>query len=91
MRLYLVGIGDCAIHFVNNFYVEIIILPLTTHQLKEKKEQNHAMLEIVSSLRYVEFDDIKGYKIEKEMWNTLQIIYREEKSVLREKSENLDR
>ena len=35
MRLHLARIGDGAIHFVDNKYVEITTIPLTTQQMKE--------------------------------------------------------
>ena len=67
MKLYLVGIGDGAIH---NAYVEIP-RPLTTKQMKEKQEHNYAMLEIASALIYTKFDNIKECTTAKKMWDTL--------------------
>ena len=61
----MIEIRDGTIHFLDNTYVEIIVLPLTTQQLKEKKKHNQAMLEIATALRYVEFDDIKAARLQK--------------------------
>ena len=47
------------------------------------------MLEIASTLSYVEFDDIKGLDSAKKMWDALKTIYGGEKNVQRAKSENL--
>ena len=45
--------------------------PLTIEDLRKRKEHNQAILEIASTLSYVEYDDIKdcdtGYKV----WETL--------------------
>ena len=59
MRLYIFSISDDAINVMDNEYVKIKTIPLTTQQLKEKKEHNHAILEITSALSFAEFDDIK--------------------------------
>lgn len=89
MGVYLAGIGDGEIHFVENSYVEIIVLPIIAQQLKEKEEHDQAILEIASALSYTKFDDIKTYKNVKEMWDTLQTIYGGDKNVPREKLESL--
>ena len=47
------------------------------------------MLEIVSALNYVEFDDSKDSDIEKKMWDKLKTIYRGDDNVLRAKFESL--
>ena len=36
IRLYIDGIGNATLYFVDNVYVEITTIPLTTQQLKEK-------------------------------------------------------
>ena len=54
--------------------------------MKKKKEHNQVMLEIISALSYVEFDDIKGYNTAKKMWDTLHTIYGGDKNVQRAKS-----
>ena len=47
------------------------------------------MLEIASTLRYAEFDDIKGLISAKKMWDALKTIYGGDKNVQRAKSESL--
>ena len=47
------------------------------------------MLEIVSALIYLEFDDIKALDSTKKMWDSLGIIYGGDKNVLRAKAESL--
>ncbi len=47
------------------------------------------MLEIVSALSYVKFDDIKGWDSAKKMWDALHTIYGGEKNVLRAKAKSL--
>ena len=47
------------------------------------------MLEIASTLSYVEFDDIKGLDSEKKMWDALNTIYGGDKTVQRAKLESL--
>ena len=83
MRLHLVGIGDGAIYFLDNGYVEIIVLPLTTQWLEDKQEKNHAMLKIVLALSYAKFDDLKDFDSTKKMWDILNTIQRGDDNVLR--------
>ena len=45
------------------------------------------MLEIVSTLSYVEFDDIKSLDSAKKIWDSLNNIYGGYKNVLRAKAE----
>ena len=47
------------------------------------------MLEIASTLSYVEFDDIKGLDSAKKMWDPITTIYGGDKNVLRAKLESL--
>lgn len=67
MMIDLVGIRDGVIYFVDNVYVEIKIVHLAIQQLKEKQQHNRPMLEIASSLSYVELEDIKDFENPKEM------------------------
>ena len=57
--------------------------------MKKKKEHNQAMLEISSTLSYLEFDDIKDCDTAKKMWDAIQKIYGGDTNVLRAKSESL--
>lgn len=47
------------------------------------------MLKIASTLRYSEFDDIKGCDSTKKMWEALHEIYGGDKNVLRAKAKSL--
>ena len=47
------------------------------------------MLEIASTLSYAEFDDIKGLKSAKKMWDSIDTIYGGDKNVQRAKSKSL--
>ena len=47
------------------------------------------MLEIASSISYVEFADLKECKNSKEMWDKLKVIYGGDDNVLTAKSESL--
>ena len=63
MKLHLGSIGDHAQTTIIVEHVDPTGVP-TIEDMKKKKEHNHAMLEIASSLSYAEFDDIKGCKSE---------------------------
>ena len=80
MRLHLGRLGDFSQSIITIEYVDIVG-PLTTQQLKEKKKHNQAMLEIASALSYLEFEDIKGCKLAKIMWDSIQNIYGGDKNV----------
>ena len=58
MKLHLRGIGDYAQECITTEHVEPTTP--TTDDLRKRKEHNQAMLEIASTLSYVEFDDIKS-------------------------------
>lgn len=58
MRLHLARIREVTVHFLDNAYVEITTVPLTTQKLKEKQEHNQAMMKVASTLSYVKFDEI---------------------------------
>ena len=74
MMLHISSIGDVAINFLSNEYVEVTTTPLTTKELRHKLDHSQAMLEISSTLSYVEFDDLKDCNIEKKMWDILKTI-----------------
>ena len=88
MKLHLGGIGDHAQSTILVEHVDPIGVP-TTEDMKKKKEHNQAMLEIFSTLNYVEFDDIKGCDTAKKMWDALHTIYGGDKNVQRAKSKSL--
>lgn len=93
MKLNLGGLGDHAQSTITTKHVDPA-RALTTNDLKKKKEHNQEMLEISSSLSYLEFDDIKYCDIKycdttKKMWDAIQTIYGGDTNVLRAKSESL--
>ena len=59
MKLHLGSIGDYAQTSIKVDHTGPAG-PLTAKDLSKKKEHNQAMLEIASTLSYVEYDDIKG-------------------------------
>ena len=59
MKLQLGSIGGYAKASIIVNHVDPVG-PLTADDLNKKKEDNQAMLEISSTLSYVEYDDIKG-------------------------------
>jgi hypothetical protein len=70
MKLYLGSIGDHAQSSIDVEHIDPIGAP-TAKDLKKNKEHNQAMLEIASSLNYIEFDDIKGCNSTFKMWKAL--------------------
>ena len=70
MKLHLGSIGDYAQTSIIVEHVAPVGVP-TTKDMKKKKKHNQAMLEISSTLSYVEFDDIKGCEIGFKMWDAL--------------------
>ena len=88
MKLHLRGLRDHAQSPITSEHVNPIGA-LTTDDLKKKKENNYAMLEISFALSYVEFNDIKGCDSTKTMWDALYTIYGGNVNVLRDKSKSL--
>ena len=74
MRLHLEGIGCHAQTSIKVEHVDLVGVP-TIEDMKKKKEHTEAMLEIASTLSYVEFDDIKECDIAFKMWDALSTIY----------------
>ena len=58
MKLHLRGLGDYAQSYISVAHVDPVGA-LIVQDLKKNKEHNKAMLEIASTLSYVEFDEIK--------------------------------
>ena len=79
MKLHLGGIGDHAQNYITIEHVHPTTP--TTDDMRNKKEHNQAMLEIASTLSYVEFDDIKDIDSTKKMWDALKTINGEDKNV----------
>ena len=74
MRLHLASIGDSGLTRLDAEYVTPSGT-LTVGNITEKKTHNTMMIDIASALSYEEFDDVKDYKTEFEMWNKLKAIY----------------
>lgn len=89
MRLNLYGVGDFALYYLDNEYIEAR-RPITILQIiKEKKKHNQMMIDLTSSLSYVEFDDVKDCTTTKKMWDKLAQILEGDKNVLRDKAKSL--
>ena len=88
IKIHLGGLGDHAKSTITTEHVDPIGA-LFIEDPKKKKEHNQAMLEIASSLSYIEFDDINECDTSKKMWNAIGKIYGVEKYVLKEKSKSL--
>lgn len=58
---------------------------LTMDQIMEKKNHNIMMIDIASTLNYVEFDEVKDCATAHEMWNKLKDIYGVDENVRRVK------
>ena len=75
MKLRLGRLRDHAQSTITIEHVDPDGAPIA-EDMKKKKEHNHTMLEISSSLSYAKFDDIKSLDSAKKMWDSLQTIYR---------------
>ena len=58
IRLHLETIGDLGINFLNAQY-KTHIGTMSVEEIVEKKSHNLMMIDIASSLNYVEFDEVK--------------------------------
>ena len=63
--------------------------PMTIKKIKEKKKHNQMMIDLISSITYVEFDYVKDYTTTKKMYDKLAQIFGGEKKVLRARAESL--
>ena len=88
MKLHLGSIGDYAQTSITVDHVDPTG-PLTADDLSKKKEHNQEMLEIASTLNYVEYDNIKRCDMTYEIWTTLSTIYGGDDNVKRAKREIL--
>ena len=88
MKMHLGSIGDYAQTSITVDHIDPIG-PLIIEDLSKKKGHKQAILEIASTLSYVEYDDIKGYDTTHHMWETLSNIYGENDNVKRVKRESL--
>ena len=62
MKLHLATIGDTSLKYLENKYLAPTG-PLSMDQLMEKKNHNIMMIDIASTLNYVEFDEVKDFPI----------------------------
>ena len=88
MKVHVGSIGEYAKTSIIVNHVDPVG-PLTTDDLSKKKEHSQAMMEIASTLSYVEYDDIKGCDIAHKMWTTLSTIYGGDENVQKAKRESL--
>ena len=88
MKLHLEAIGDTGLKDLKKKYVAPT-RPMSVDKIVEKKNHNIMMIDIASTLNYVEFDEIKDCATIHEMWNKLKVIYRGDENVRRAKVEIL--
>ena len=69
MRLHLSRVEDFALYYLDNAYIEAP-RPMTIKKTKEKG-YNQMMIDLASSLCYVEFDDVKDCTTAKQIWDKL--------------------
>ena len=58
---------------------------MTLEEIVEEKNNNIVMIDNASALSYVEFDEVKDYKIAHEMWTKLKLIYQGDDKIRRAK------
>ena len=76
MRLHLATISDSGCKYLDNEY-KTPTGTLSVEDIAEKKNHNIMMIDIASSLNYVEFDEVKDCTRAHEMWIRLKDIYGE--------------
>ena len=74
MRLHLATISDLACKYLDEEY-QTPTRTLSVADIDEKKSHNIMMIDIVSALSNVEFDEIKDYKSTYTMWNKIKEIF----------------
>ena len=88
MRLHLATINDSSFKYLNEDY-QTPSGTLSVRDIAEKKNHNIIMIDIASSLNYVEFDEVKDCTTTFEMWKKLKYIYGGDDNVKRAKEEIL--
>ena len=88
MRLHLATISDLDFKYLDGEY-KTPTGTLSVEHIAEKKNHNIMMIDIASTLSYVEFDEVKDCKNGYEMWNKLKDIYGGNDNVRRSKAESL--
>ena len=74
LKLHLVTINDLGLKYLNTQY-KASTRTLTMEEITEKKNHNIMMIDIASTLNYIEFDEVKGCTTTHEMWTKLKDIY----------------
>ena len=88
MRLHLASIGDLGCKYLDEEYTTPTDT-LSVGDIAKKKNHNAMMIDITSTLRYEEFDEIKDYKTTHAMWNKIKEIYGGDENVRRTKVKSL--
>ena len=88
MRLHLETTNDSGCNYMVTKY-KTPTKTLLVEDIVEKKNDNIMMIDIPSTLNYVEFDEVKDYKIAYAMWNKLKDIYGGDDNVRRAKEKSL--
>ena len=88
MRPNLATISDSGCKYLDTKY-KILTGTLSVEDIVEKKNHNIMMINIASSLNYVEFDEVKDCKTGHEMWTKLKDIYGGDDNVRRAKAKSL--
>ena len=86
MRLYLSGMGDYALRYLENDYNPPPLRLMNVEKMKEKLEHKTLMIEIAFSLTGLEYDDIKNFSTTKEMCEKLAVVYGGEQDIMRVKA-----
>ena len=88
MRFHLETIGDLGLNYLDTNYVSPT-RTITVEEIIKKKNHNIMMIDIVSTLNYVEFDEVKDGGIAFEMWIKLKVIYGGDENARRAKVKSL--
>ena len=88
MILHLVTIGDLRLKYLDSKYVAPSGT-ITVEEIIEKKNHNIMMIDIASTLSYVEFDKVKDCKTTHAMWIKLKDIYGGDDNVRRVKAQSI--
>ena len=87
MNLHLETINDLGLKYINTTY-KAPTTTMTIEEIVEKKNHNIMMIDIASTLNYVEFDEVKGCATTHDMWTKLKDIYGGDDNVKRSKEES---
>ena len=88
MRLHLETISDSGCNYLDNEY-NTPSGTLSIEDIAKNKNHNIVMIDIASSLNYVEFDEFKSCTIAYDMWIKLKDIYGRDDNVRRAKFKSL--